>query len=379
MLKQLQLKKKLVRWNNFINMSFTDAERNKLSLFFKQKNVQIQNNHLTWKDKTNNHILLVDGNNLFLRGYCASTNMDRNGNNSGGVVASLKSLGYAIKLLVPSRVIVIFDGVGGSVKRKQLYPDYKAHRSNKIRLNRIYEENSTSETEDQNKQRQYLQFINYLQVLPLNIVSENNVEADDVIAYLALDYFKSSKKVTIFSSDKDFLQLCDQRINVYSATKKRIYGVKEVVEEYNIHPNNYVLYRAMDGDESDNIPGIDRAGLKTICKHFPYLKDEQVHTIDEIVKSATDLRNKFTVCENITSNRSVIGRNYALMQLKDTALGTTCQLHLEEILNPSKIPLMDRNMFFQLIRKDGLSNNMPDYNTWIGTCFDFLNSAVRTE
>ena len=353
-----------------------NEDKKRLFSFFSNIKKEINDAHVNWKEKTNNHILIVDGNNLFLRGFCASTNMDSNGANSGGVVYSLKSLGSAIKMLNPSRVIMVFDGVGGSKKRKSIYPDYKAHSSNKIRLNRVYEENSTPQGEDENKQHQYLQFINYLQVLPVNIVSENYVEADDTIAYLATDYFKSSKKVTIFSSDRDFLQLVDGRVQVYSATKKQIYGVSQVLAEYNIHPNNFVLFRSMDGDKSDNIDGIERAGLKTICKHFPYLKEEKTHIIDEIITHATDMRNKFVVCENIASGKSIIERNYALMQLKDTALGVTAQLHLQEILAENKIPKLDRNLFYKLVMKDKLTNNMPDYVSWV-SLFDYCNNVVR--
>ena len=359
--------------------NLTPEAKARLSSFFINMKKDIKDTHLTWKDRTNNHILIVDGNNLFIRSFCAMVTSNDNGDHTGGVVASLRSLGAAIKLLYPSRCIVVFDGVGGSYKRKQIYPDYKAHSSNKIRLNRVYDELSTPQNEDESKQKQYLQFINYLQRLPVNIVSENQVEADDVISYLALDHFKNSNKISIMSADRDFLQLCSNKIQVYSPTKKVIYGVNEVINEYNIHPNNFVLFRSIDGDKSDNINGIDRAGLKTICKHFPYLKEEKIHTINEIVTHATDLRNKYAVCENIVSNVSIIERNYALMQLKETALGTTAQLHLQNILDESKIPLLDRNAIFNMIRDDRLSNNIPDYVNWVSQCFDYLNNVVRSE
>jgi 5'-3' exonuclease len=132
----------------------------------------------------------------------------------------------------------------------------------------------------------------------------------------------------------------------------------------------------MDGDKSDNIDGIERAGLKTICKHFPYLKEEKIHTIDEIITHATDMRNKYVVCENIANGKSILERNYALMQLKDTALGVTAQLHLQEVLSENKIPRLDRNAFYKLIRDDRLTNNMPDYVNWVA-CFDYCNNVVR--
>src|ERR1035437_516356 len=267
-------------------MNLTPEERVKLYSILKSKGSQVEDIHRSWKERTNNHILIIDGNNLFIRGFCASPSLNNNGDHSGGVVASLKSMGAAIKLLCPSRCIVVFDGVGGSFKRKQIYPDYKAHRTGKIRLNRAYEEMSDPKTEEENRTKQYLRFINYLQVFPVNIMSFDHIEADDLIAYLALDYFKNSNKITIMSTDKDFLQLCNSKINGYSPTKKRIYGIPEVLAEYQIHPNNFVLFRSIDGDSSDNIPGIKRAGNKTVVKHFPWLQDEQVHTINEIVTHA---------------------------------------------------------------------------------------------
>ena len=64
-----------------------------------------------WKRSTNSSILLVDGTNLFMRGWMATNSMNENGDLVGGIVASLKSLGYAIRLLAPTRCIVVFDGV----------------------------------------------------------------------------------------------------------------------------------------------------------------------------------------------------------------------------------------------------------------------------
>ena len=181
-----------------------------------------------WKRDTNSSILLVDGTNLFMRCWMANPPMDENGNHTGGIVGSLKSLGYAIKLWL-TRCVIIFDGVGGSFKRRQIFPEYKQHRKGKIRLNRAYEEMSDAPSEEEQCRNQYLRLTNYLQVLPVNMLSIDHVEADDVIAYLATDYFKSSEKVFIMSSDKDFLQLCDGRVSIYSPTKKRIYGPAEVL------------------------------------------------------------------------------------------------------------------------------------------------------
>jgi DNA polymerase-1 len=305
--------------------------------------------------------------------------MDENGNHTGGIVGFLKSIGYAIKLLGPTRCIVVFDGAGGSFKRRQIFSEYKAHRTGKVRLNRAYEDLSDANTEEEHMRKQFTRVIQYLQTLPVNMLSVDHVEADDVIAYLATDYFKESNKVYIMSSDKDFLQLCNNNINVYSPTKKRIYGPAEVLAEYQIHPNNFVMFRAMDGDNSDNINGIEGAGPKTIIKHFPWLNEEKIHTTDELVSHAINLRNKYKVMENIASGKDILDRNVSLMQLKDTMLTTIAQLHCNERLGTSQIPKLDRNAFFTLIRDDMIDNNIPYHVDWINTVWASLDSVVRSE
>ena len=58
------------------------------------------------------------------------------------------------------------------------------------------------------------------------------------------------------STDKDFLQLVDENIRVYSPTKKLMYDEERVLDEYGIPSTNFLLYRILDGDKSDGIPGI---------------------------------------------------------------------------------------------------------------------------
>jgi len=83
-------------------------------------------------------VLLVDGLNLFIRSFCAVQTTTRDGLFTGGLFGSLNSLQSAIRATNPSRVIMIFDGRGGSVKRKQLYPEYKGTRTGLKGLNRTF-------------------------------------------------------------------------------------------------------------------------------------------------------------------------------------------------------------------------------------------------
>ncbi len=358
-------------------MDLTKEERESLGLLLKKRKTQIKDVHDNWSRSTNSDVLIVDGTNLFIRAWSATSSLDDNGNHVGGIVASLKSLGAAIRLLCPTRCIITFDGIGGSFKRRQLFPEYKERRKGTIRLNRAYEEMSNATTEEESMRKQYLRLIHYLQTLPVNMLSIDHVEADDVIAFLAVEHFKDSRKVFIMSSDKDFLQLCTGNVNVYSPTKKRIYGTAEVLADYQIHPNNFVLYRALDGDDSDNVNGIDGAGPKTIVKHFPWLNEEKLHNVDELVSHATNLRNKYKVCENIASGKAILDRNVQLMQLRETMMTTIAQLHCVDCLDTKKIPMLDRNAFFKLVREDMIENNLPNHVDWVNNIWSPLDSVVR--
>jgi len=160
----------------------------------------------------NDRVLIVDGLNTFIRAYSSSPALNANGEHVGGVSGFLLSVGHAIKTVDPTRVVVVFDGKNGSAKRRQLYPGYKATRKVKIRLNRA----EVVDKED-NQLQQLWRLIDYLEALPITVITLDDSEADDVIAYIANEYLADKDSHTfIMSSDKDFLQLVRSNVHVWS-------------------------------------------------------------------------------------------------------------------------------------------------------------------
>ena len=328
--------------------------------------------------KLNDKVLLVDGLNTFIRCWAANPMMNDDGLHTGGVAGTLKSIGYAIKLLAPTRCVVIFDGDGGSQRRRQIYPEYKLHRKTSVRLNRTYEEMSQMESEEASKTKQLVRLTDYFQVLPLNMLIADNIEADDTIAYLAQQYFKDSQ-VFIMSSDKDFLQLVTERVKVWSPTKKTVYGPAEILRDYGIHPNNFVLFRAMDGDDSDNITGIKGTGVKTALKYFPFLAEETIRDVKYLVAYAEQHRGKYMIYDKIVEGASILERNFMLMQLKETIASTTAQLRINDCLNSVKVPRLERYNVIKLITEDKMWNNLPNYQIWVKDTFTSLDSMAKTQ
>lgn len=361
-------------------MELTPAERAALKDIYNQVKPDLSKYHdeQRWKRTANSDVLLIDGYNTFMRCWSAIPSMNDDGEHNGGIVGFFRSVGYAIKLLSPTRVVIAFDGIGGSFKRRKIFPEYKERRKNKIRLNRIYEDQTTWDDEERRCYMQLARIHQYLEILPVNILKLDHVEADDTIAYCALDTFKESR-VTIMSSDKDFLQLVSEKIKIWSPTKKIIYGPAEVLRDYGIHPNNFVLFRAMDGDDSDGIDGIKGAGIKTVLKCFPFLAEEKIYTLDDILNYAIANKDKYKLYEKVLDGKDILQRNVALMQLKESLLTTTAQLMVNELLETEQIPLMDRNAFVKMVVHDGMLNNFPDHQSWLTEVFAPLDSVTRSK
>jgi 5'-3' exonuclease len=201
------------------------------------------------------------------------------------------------------------------------------------------------------------------------------IEADDTIAYLSMDTFKDSN-VTIMSTDKDFLQLASDRIKIWSPTKKKIFDCTQILDQYGITCNNFIFYRIMEGDISDNINGLDGVGLKRVIKAFPFLADPKQSSLQEIYNYSENNRGKYKIYETVLDNKLLLERNFELMQLKVTQIQSFTQLRVEEIIN-TPIRKIDKISFSKLITEDKMWNNIPNYHIWLQECFGKLNSFVQ--
>ena len=258
-------------------------------------------------------VLIVDALNMYFRAYIVDPSLSSNGQPIGGVMGFMKILQKQIRETKPDRIVIAWDGPGGSRKRKQMDKGYKAGRK-PIRLNRSIRNLSESE-ELENKIWQQTRLVEYLNQMPVSQLLLPEIEADDVIAYAVnLPYFKGWQKV-IVSSDKDFFQLCNDETVVYRPIQKQIMNKKRIIEDFNIHPNNMALARAIAGDKSDNLPGIKGVGLPTIKKRLPFLSEEKSYTIDEVVNYCDEVDSNLKIYDSIVENEDVIEHNYKMMQL----------------------------------------------------------------
>ena len=319
-------------------------------------------------EKPNDSVLLIDGMNLFIRVFSAIPTTNEDGVHVGGIVGFLRSLAFNINMLRPTRTIIVFDGKGGSNRRRKIFPEYKMGRKMSYRLNRAHNF-LTREEEQQMMIRQLNRVVEYLEFLPVSIMNMENIEADDVIGYLSKHIYKNNK-TTIVSTDKDFLQLVDENTQLYSPTKKKMYDEEKVFEEYGIHPKNFLLFRMFDGDKSDGIPGVNGIGMKTLVKLFPFMKTKEKYTLDDIYRSAETQKNP--LCEKVLQSKDLLDLNKQLMDLEDGIISGQTKLKVKEIVE-RRIQRVIKHRFQTMFLEDKLYQALPNLNSWLATTFNKLN------
>ena len=309
----------------------------------------------------NDKVLIIDGLNTFIRVFSVIPTTNEDGVHVGGIVGFLKSIGYVINMVSPTRVIIVFDGKGGSTRRRKIYPEYKQNRKTKYRVNRTYDF-ASQEDEKQNMIMQLQRCVEYLDTLPVTVLSYDNIEADDTIGYLTKQVLPDSN-IIIMSTDKDFLQLANGRVKIWSPSKKKMYDDKSVFEEFGISSQNYIWYRVLDGDKSDNINGVRGLGLKTIRKKLPFLTDNHICNIDDIVSV-------------LPESKELIDRNYKLMQLNDVDISGNTKTKIVQRVN-EPINELVKYKFEKMFLEDKLFTALPNVTSWLLTNFNQLNRYAK--
>ena len=258
-------------------------------------------------------VLVIDALNMFLRAFIVDPSLSNHGQPIGGIKGSFKILQKLVRITKPNEIVICWDGPNGSQKRKTLDSGYKEGRK-PLRLNRAVH-NLTENEELQNKLWQQMRTIEYFNEMPIIQLVLERVEADDIISYVCSSRHYQGWQKVIVSNDKDFLQLCNEETVVYRPTTDKIETKKTVIESMGVHPTNMALARAMDGDASDNLPGVPRVGMKTIATKLPFMKDEKTVTIDELLEYCENVDSKLKVYKNIQESKSLIEHNYKMMQL----------------------------------------------------------------
>lgn len=219
-------------------------------------------------------ILLVDGNAVLHRAYHALNHSSVPLQTSKGEIVNAV-FGYtglllrALKQVKPDYVAIAWD-LGTATFRHQAYTQYKATRG----------------PVDNDLKSQYGRVHEINQALNIPELFLEGYEADDIIGTLAvhLPLQVRNLEVIIMTGDRDIMQLIGPDVKVLMPKKTLndvgLYGVTEFIEKYGFQPINLIDYKALAGDASDNIPGVQGIGDVTATKLI-----KQFTTLDNIYKS----------------------------------------------------------------------------------------------
>lgn len=311
-------------------------------------------------------VLLIDGLNLFFRNFAALNVLNPSGVHIGGLAGSLNSIGSLISNLKPTEVYVFFDGSDSTNRKKRIITSYKKGRgTRKITNNFVFKSN---DEEHEAKIEQLQRLIEYLKFLPVKTAIINGIEADDAISYVA---GQIDKKVVVVSSDKDFLQLVNDRITVYRPMEKVFYTPDRVKSDYGILPENFIIYKTLVGDKSDNIEGVKGIGPKGVTKLFPELLHEIID-IDGLVELSAKKMQQKPIYSKIILTEKSIRKQHKVMNLLDPLIHQSHKDHMDKIIksDPNKI---NEEIIVSFAEKDYIYSIIRSIKKWLLN-FKELNS-----
>ncbi|MEO0466811.1 MAG: DNA polymerase I [Pseudomonadota bacterium] len=198
------------------------------------------------------HLYLIDASAYIFRAYHALPPLTRasDGAPVGAVSGFCNMLWKLLEDLRgpdrPTHFACIFDHSSYSF-RNDMYPDYKANR----------------DAPPEDLRPQFPLVREAAIAFATHAIEKEGYEADDLIATYARDAAAKGSRVTIVSSDKDLMQLVDDKVRMLDTMKNKSIGIDEVIEKFGVPPEKVIDIQALAGDSVDNVPGAPGIGVKT--------------------------------------------------------------------------------------------------------------------
>lgn len=243
-------------------------------------------------------IVLVDGHNLLFRMYFGIPASIRNskGKEIKSLVGFLGSIKKLANELAPYSLVVIFDSQTSGINNKNLDSNYKANRKN---YDNVEEENNPFSQLPLIKKA-----LDYLQIFHLEVA---HFEADDYIASLVTKESDQRWQYIVASTDFDFIQLINKSTLLYMPRGKNsvLFDCERVFQKYQITPQQYVQFKSLTGDKSDNIQGVKGIGVKTAAQILSY------GSLDQYIEQSANTK----LANLLKENREKILKNIELISM----------------------------------------------------------------
>ena len=290
------------------------------------------------------HLLLADGSGFIFRAYHALPPLKKSDGTPMGAVSGycnmLFKLINEIKDFQATHIAVVFDHKDKTF-RSDIYKDYKANRP--------------PPPDDLVPQFQLIR--EATEAFGFFAIDKKGYEADDIIATLAHNANDEGAIVTIFSSDKDLMQLVSENIKMYDPIRNIFIDIDRVKEKFGVTPDKVIDVQALIGDKVDNVPGVPGIGVKTASSLISEFRN--VETLIEKYELINKERIKDLISDNIDKiilSKKLVTLNKRVeidLNIRDLELET---LNLEKLLVFTK--LMELNTLSKRI-----SSQLEEFNS----------------
>ncbi len=318
-------------------------------------------------------IVIFDAYALIFRAYFAMqrANLRTSADEPTGAVRGFTAtLLHIINTLQPTHAAFAFDVSDETVFRRDLYPEYKAHR----------------DPTPEDLPGQILRCREIAQAFSIPIYEAPTFEADDVLATIADQAVAAGLDTWICTLDSDLLQLVTDDISVYMYNPFRSEYVPydspaKVRDRYDVNPPQIIDYKALVGDSSDNIPGVKGIGAKGAAKllnEYPTIEDIYAN-VDTIKPAGTQKKliegrehaflskTLATISHDAPVTLDLAAADVSAFE-RDAVVAKFQELEFRTLLeqipgaDDAPTPVVQRDVHYEIVRDE------PALQAWVARC-----------
>ena len=290
-------------------------------------------------------LLLIDGNSIMNRAFYGIMGSKaltaKDGTYTNAIYGFLAIMFKQLEDLNPDYMAVAFD-LKGPTARHKLYEGYKANRHGMP-----------------NELAEQMPIIkDILKAMNIDIIEKQGYEGDDILGTLSRYGEKQNLNVIILSGDRDTFQLATDKVEIHiprtksGKTETEIFNKEKVEEVYGLEPKQLIEVKGLQGDASDNIPGVPGIGEKTAISLI-----QKYQSIDNLYKQiedgTSDIKGK--QLQNLTENKE-------LAYLSRTLGEINLQVPIEDTLESLKVEEWDKQQVLELFEKLNFKRYIERFN-----------------
>ena len=318
--------------------------------------------------------VLLDVSAIMYRAYFANMNFRTKNEPTGAVYGFINTLLSIIKEFNPDYMAAAFDVKRSSLKRTEIYSDYKSNRQ--------------STPEDLVAQIPRIEEV--LDAFNINRYRIESYEADDVLGSIAKKIAKDDLEVIIVTGDKDLSQLVEKNITIAllgKGTEGEKFGMlrtaEDVVNYLGVVPEKIPDLFGLIGDKSDGIPGVTKIGEKKALAIF-----SKYDSLEKIYENIDDLKNIEgigpSLIKNLTNEKDI-----AFLSRELAKIFTNLDINVEEenlkySMDKEKLyelcKILEFKMFIKKLNlEEKVQNTDFDHKPVLLSLFDKVEDVEKTE